>query len=163
MSGGKGLFCAFPAPHPAPGQTAEPAPPALPPRPRAPSQLFAFVTVRQDSSVRPLRAVCDATRVARAVPRHYVMYDVVGEIGAAMSFLAVAIGGPFPDIATLSPEARNTSSGATAAMCMPSRRRRLCVIQPSGGRRALAWRGSRRWLWDLPWRFRCIGCRDLSW
>ena len=73
----------FSAPHPAPGQTAEPARPAVPPRPRAPSQLFAFVTVSQDSSVRPLRAVCDATRVARAVlTSPGAMYDVVGEIGA---------------------------------------------------------------------------------
>lgn len=142
-----------------------PSPPGRPCRPaRAPphSYLLSSLSASQDSSVRPLRAVCDATRVARAVlTSPGTMYDVVGEIGAAMSFLAVAIGGTFPDIATL--RGPQCVVCATAAMCMPSRRRRLCVIQPSGGRRALAWRGSRRWLWDLPWRFRCIGCRDLSW
>ena len=76
MSGGKGLFCAFPAPHPAPGQTAEPARPAVPPRPRAPSQLFAFVTVSQSGFLRQAAAGClrcDAGgEGCPHVPRHYV-------------------------------------------------------------------------------------------
>jgi len=53
----------------------------------------------EDSSVRPLSAVCDALRVARAVLTSAgTVYDVVGEIAAAMCFLAVSSGVASPGI-----------------------------------------------------------------